>query len=93
MSDDGSSYDHKLEKTKRRIKRRQRFLEALTYHHKPSAESLKKTTVKGGSSKGDNAGINQDIESKVGEGLHRMRSGIHRSRNKARKRSKSLFKE
>ena len=84
--------EDKNERMRRRVKRRQRFLEALRYHHKPNAEKLKETMVKGGSKTPDKEGLNEDLESKVGDKLYDMRARLNKSRAKAEARGDDIFR-
>lgn len=90
MSDHSQGEDTKYKKAFDRNKRRQRFREAIKYHLEPGAKQLESTTVKGGSVEPSKEGLNEDFESKVGQGLRDLRSGLFTAREKARARGRSL---
>ncbi len=90
MSEGHQGEETKYKKALDRNKRRQRFREAIKYHLEPGAKQLEATTVKGGYVEPSKEGLNEDFESKVGQGLRDLRSGLYTAREKARERGRKL---
>lgn len=88
-----SAEEKQQEKKDRRKKRRRAFMEALRYHHRPNAIALASTTVSGGYQKPQKEGLNEDLQSKVGDKLQGMRRGLHTSRAMGQKRGKQVFRQ